>query len=230
MRDDRQRSFGSNFVPAKSKFLIDIATRWCAVSIFSTIVWLVLANPSHAGIIVQVEDATILAGQSGYVDVFFEVDGATDEGLAGYQIELNLVGPEGVLLIGFGRPEEPILSLDLAALTVSRPALPGRTLAVNGFTFGPDAPITDRIGLIRVEFEADIGAVGVWDITVDAAPSRTSFSNGLGQLIAIQGFVGGTLTVTAIPEPTGICLGLFGALLLITNKRRTRIEKHGSRV
>ncbi len=220
MQDGKQRSFGSSFGPFQSKPLFDRAVRWSAIATLATVISFSTAAPAEAGIIVRVPDVEIREGESGFVDIFFEVDGSSD-GLAGYQIELNLIAPAGIRFTGFGQPTDAILG-ENPGQTSARPALPGMILAVNAFTFGADAPITDGAGLIRAEFEADLGTVGIWEIAIDSSPSRTSFSNGLGQTIPIDAFSSGILTVTPVPEPTGICLALLGLMLLVGYKRVTR--------
>ncbi len=174
-----------------------------------------------AEMIVHVADAQVVPGQSGFVDVCFEV---TDEtySLAGYQVELVLSGPDsGVYFTGFAEHPNAIFPGREPAKTASRPELPGNIAAGNDFIFSGENLIEDGAGIMRVLFDTDIDSLGIYDVAVDTNIVRTNFSDGSGELIPIDQFVAGTITI--VPEPSSLFL-LWGAVvasLIIYSLRRS---------
>jgi len=170
-----------------------------------------------AEMMVVVGSTEVLPGQSGFLDVSFEVVDETYS-LAAYLIELNRSGPDsGVRFTEFAEPDNAIFPGQVAAQTATRPGLPGPIAAANDILPAGENLITDGAGLLRVLFETDLDSLGVYDVTVDTSAALTNFSDGSGALIPIDGFVAGTITV--VPEPSGLLLlcgvvlfGLIGCL------------------
>ncbi len=194
------------------------------------VVWAVLAavllvlgpRTATAELIVLAQNVEVIAGESGFFDVFFEV---IDESpmLAGYQIELNLSDADaGIRFTGFGEADDAVFPGQVAEQTFGRPTLPGATAAANDLLWSGENPIVNGAGLLRVFFEADLGSSGV-EVTVDPDPLRTSLSDGLGTLLTIDGFVAGTITV--VPEPSTVILWMSGCVgvLIYRHRRRRRV-------
>lgn len=192
--------------------------------------FLLLSPGQAAATIISLGDAQVVAGESGYIDVWFEVTDETNS-LAAYQLELIVSGPDsGVHFTGFAEPLNAIFPGQEPIKTASRPELPGSIAAANDFIFTGENPIENGTGIIRVLFDTDIGSLGVYDVVVDTNIVRTNFSNGSGELIPIDQFVAGTITV--VPEPSSLLLfcgvilaGLFmrrcpSRRILITNEMK----------
>ena len=192
-----------------------------AAALIATGFLLSIQGQATAEMIVCVGDAQVFPGQSGFLDVCFEVTDETHS-LAGYQVELILSGPDsGVHFTGFAEPPNAIFPGQKPAKTASRPELPGSIAAGNDFIFSGENLIEDGAGIMRVLFDTDIDSLGIHDVTVDTSIARTNFSDGSGELIPIDQFVAGTITV--VPEPSSLSL-LWGAVvasLIIYSLRRS---------
>ena len=192
-----------------------------AAALIATAFLLSSQGQATAEMIVRVGDAQVVLGQSGFLDVSFEVTNETYS-LAGYQVELILSGPDlSVHFTGFAEHPNAIFPGQEPAKTASRPELPGNIAAGNDFIFSGENLIEDGAGIMRVLFDTDINSLGIYDVTVDTSIARTNFSDGSGELIPIDQFVAGTITI--VPEPSGLFL-LCGAAVagLMMHRRRPR--------
>jgi hypothetical protein len=189
---------------------------------FFTLVFFAATTQSvFADLIVQVGNAQVTEGGSGYIDVFFQFPGGTTQtyALAGYVIELDLSGPtSNVLFTQFGEPQNAIFPGSTPNQTLSRPSLPGNIAAANDQLPVGENPIVNNAGLIRVNFQSESGSAGSYNVTIDPTLSRTNFSNGssilLSDLTTIH-FQSGTITVNPVPEPTILTLLLITVSLLL---------------
>ena len=186
-------------------------SRWTVWAVLAAVLLVLGPRTATAEIILHVQDAEVIAGESGFFDVFFEVTDGTPM-LAGYQIELNLSDADaGIRFTDFGEAEDAVFPGQVAEQTFGRPTLPGPTAAANDFIWSGENPILDGAGLLRVFFEADLGSSGV-QVTVDPDPLLTSLSDGLGTIVPIDGFVAGTITV--VPEPSTLILCALGCICM----------------
>jgi hypothetical protein len=192
-----------------------------AIVLIATGALLPVPDRAAAEMMVVVGSAEVLLGETGFLDVSFEI---TDETywLAAYQIELNLTGPDsGVRFTGFAEPASAIFPGQVALQTEERPTLPGPTAAANDILLAGENLITDGAALLRVLFETDPDSLGVYHVTVDASIERTNFSNGLGALIPIDEFVAGAITV--VPESSSLLLlwgvGVLGTIIVTGRPR-----------
>lgn len=168
------------------------------------------ASPASAELLLSVTSPTVLEGQAGYVDVYFEVP-AGEYRLAGYMIELLISGPtDGVRFTALDEPENAIFPGRSPRSTLLRPELPGPVAAANDDLPAGEHLISDGAGLIRVWFETDPGSMGVYTVTIDTHPARTNFSDGQANLLPVSGFAPGAMTV--VPEPSTAMLLLLGLI------------------
>ena len=184
-----------------------------------------------AEMILNVSDEMVAPGESGYVDVYFNVTSGTPM-LAFYMIELTLTDqqgqpPSGVQFVyddpatkEFGKADNPVFPNTNAVQTVTRPSLPGAIAAANDILLSGENPITDGAGLLRVAFETDLGSEGVYPVIIETDELRTNFSDGLGNLLTIHTFNDGSITV--VPEPSTAVLLVTGLGLLAYTRRRRR--------
>jgi len=174
-----------------------------------------------ADLIVQVGNAQVAEGGSGYVDVFFEIPGGTTQtyALAGYMLELDLSGPtSNVLFTQFSEPQNAIFPGSTPKQTISRPSLPGNIAAANDELAVGENTIVNNAGIIRVNFQSEPSSAGSYNVTIDPTPSRTNFSNGSGTLLSdltTIHFQSGTITINPVPEPTILTLLLITVPLLL---------------
>lgn len=180
---------------------------------------LLLSGTATAEMIIVVDNVTVMAGQSGFLDISFDVTGESAS-LAAYQIEMILTGPDsGVRFTGLAEPDAPVFPGQTPAHTPKRPALPGNVAAGNDYLPSGEDPIEDGARLLRLLFETDPGSLGIYDVTVDPSLVRTNFSDGSGALIPITQFVAGSITV--VPEPSSLALLCgVGALAVMVVRRR----------
>lgn len=189
----------------------------------------IFPDTSVAELILHVGDVTTVEGQTGFVDVFFEVTSGTPR-LAGYQIELELSGPtSNVQLQELGEAARAVFPGQVAETTTGRPSLPGFTAAANDFIFpSADNPlgenlIEDGAGMVRVLFATDLGSAGVYNVIIDRDPLHTNLSDGLASPIPIDGFADGTITV--VPEPSSRSLLVGIGLAIVTVCRQRPVER-----
>ena len=190
----------------------------CAVLVAVAVGW--LAGPATAEMIVHVGDASVVEGASGFFDVFVEVTPPQPK-LAFYMVELKLSDPTAdVRFIGFAEANNAIFPGQIPTQTAARPGLPGRTAAANDFLLAGENPTEDGKGLFRVLFETDPGSLGVYDVTLEADLLRTNFSDGMGAVVPINRFMGGTITV--VPEPSSLLLLASVGLMAVFAMARYR--------
>ena len=149
-------------------------------------------------------------GGSGFVDVFFNVPPTAAFGLAAYQIELDLSGPTTkVHFSQLAEPQNAVFPGRTPLQTASRPALPGAIAAATDDLPSGENTIVNNAGLIRVNFDTELGSAGTYSITIDPSLVRTNFTNGNGDLLSeltTVSYVSGNITVNPVPEPSVIVI------------------------
>jgi hypothetical protein len=166
------------------------------------------SNPVWADLILHVGDATVTEGGSGFFDVSFDKSSG-DYSLSAYMIELDISGPSSaVQFTGFGEAPNAIFSGQIPAQTKSRPALPGTIAAANDLLMSGASSILDKSGLLRVNFTAPLGSAGIYTVNVDKSILRTNFTDPNGDFITLpqNNYQAGTITVSAVPEPSALLL------------------------
>ena len=200
------------------------------------LVW--VSATATAETILNVPDVVVSEGQSGVLDLWFDVQDETPM-LACYMIELKLVDrgtgdPPPVppddpkVLFVYEDPQEKKLGEAPNAVfpgqrpiqTAVRLGLPGVIMAANDLLLSGEKPISDGARLLRIPFETFPGSVGVYDVLIDTAELRTNFYDGLPQPVLIDAFNNGLITV--VPEPGTLVLLATGGVFLLAYARRKR--------
>ena len=181
---------------------------------------------SLADLVVQVGDAQVTEGGSGYIDVFFQIPGGTTQtyDLAAYMIELDLSGPTTkVDFTQFAEAEMPVFPGSTPQQTSSRPTLPGTIAAANDELPSGANTIVDNAGLIRVLFTTAPGSAGTYTVTIDQSPAHTNFTDGNDQLLSgltTISYSSGKITVSPVPEPSLIVILITALPIIALNFRK----------
>ena len=187
---------------------------------------------ARAELILNVSDEVVAPGESGYVDVYFNVTSGTPM-LAFYMIELTLTDqqgqpPSGVRFVyddagkkEFGKASKPVFPDTKAVQTPARPGLPGSIAAAYDLLLSGENPIADGAGLLRIPFETDLGSQGIYPVIIETDELRTNFFDGLANPVTIDTFNHGSITVV-VPEPGTLVMLLGGGLGLLGFARRRR--------
>lgn len=169
----------------------------CA-GLLACLLWL-SAEPADAELAVRVMDGAAIEGELGYFDVVFVVSSGTFD-LSSYMIELSISGPTtGVQFTHFAEPRNPVFPGSIAESLPGHFSFPGTIAAPYDYLLAGSSPILDGTGLVRIWFETELGSAGVYDVIINPALPQTNFSNDLGELLPVAGFLPGSITV--IPEP-----------------------------
>lgn len=194
---------------------------------------------ARAETILNVPDVVVSEGQSGVLDLWFDVQGETPM-LAFYMIELKLVDRETgqpppvppddpkILFVyedpqekNFGGAPNAAFPGQQAIQTAVRPELPGVIVAANDFLLSGAKPIDDGAKLLRVPFETFPGSVGVYDVIIDTDELRTNLFDGQANPVTIDEFNNGSIMV--VPEPSSFVAVLgIGTLVVLAYARRGR--------
>lgn len=190
------------------------STFWLAVAFVATSVVLSQPGTTQAELIMRASDVEVSAGDASHLDVFFEVPSG-NYALACYQIEVILNDADsGIHFTGLAEPENAVFPGQLAMSTATRPGLPGPIAAANDMLPDGEKSVTNGAGLLRLLFETEPDCRGVYEVIIDANILRTNLSDGVGNLITVDQFVPGSITV--VPEPSSLFLLCVGAVVVLT--------------
>ena len=201
--------------------------RYATLLLAATVLVLTTVQECRASIVLRVGDAQVTEGESGYVDVFFELENG-QYNLAAYAICLRLFeNPAGVRFTGAELPPNSLLPGEFFDSTVTDHTVCADDLLLFA---GFDVPITDGSVLLRLLFQTDLGSVGTYAVAVNQDLLATNFSDGFGDLLFVDDslnwvgirFEPGTMTVNAIPEPTALLAWLLFAPAAWLLARRSR--------
>ena len=207
----------------------------------------VISSAARADVIVDVQDAMITAGGSGFVDVLISSTGMDTLDFASYNFAISLVGAP-VSTLQFSNPQ------NLTETGLGNYVFAGDADAINVITltnsqFVADAGTLSFTGvgltgatrlLARLEVESVLGlgqtppmASGEQFLISLLDNGNTLFNNELGNPLTIAGssFTNtGLITIqsTAVPEPGSLGLCAIGAAVMGWRMRRQRMAKLGS--
>jgi hypothetical protein len=214
--------------------------RWLQAAAVATAIFLLTPATAPANVTLYIEDVTVIEGESGYLDLYFEVPQAElgRYHLAAYAVTLDLDGPWPLVPFDQGSLPEgarPAFGAGavrfdqvLATAAPHAPVFPGRTpqtsalsdtvtVAHDDLDFGENL-IGNNMGLMRIAFESAPGSAGVYGVTFDLSdPAFTNFADGQGDEFAPD-YRDGTITVQPAPEPATLVL-LLGLLAGLAARR-----------
>ena len=158
-----------------------------------------LGSDARAALVLQIQNATATAGQSGSFDVRVTAGTGTSYQVGGFTVQLSaapgltLTGVQGATNYIFGTPD-----LILTGVTPTSFAASDGMLAAPGYV-----PVTSStvLGLLHVTFVAS--APGTYSITSGAL---TGFFDVNGDPLPLATVTPGTITVSAgaVPEPASL--------------------------
>lgn len=197
-----------------------------------------VSSSLSAGIIVDIQDATISAGGTGFVDVLISSTGTDD--LVNFQVELQLSAPTVTGSLRFNAVQsdsettaQSPLDYDYVFLGDSINFFAVRQNPDEQRVVAGDSASSNRlIGgtqllLARLELEHfAFSPLAVGEtFTVSLLPAGTYFEDELGPL-TLDSFNSGTITVTsaAVPEPASATVLLAGSAVGVWWKRKTLLR------
>ena len=195
--------------------------------LFAIAAFLIQTTPAQAALVLEVENATALAGSSNNsFDVVLENTGPSSVTIAGFSFALtsssrvtytDVTTATALPYIFNGNSDfAPDIVISAGAGAVSA----GDNYATPnaGFTLAADT----TVALGHVLF--NIGAGGAASIPVDISPASddTELTSPAGAPITITTLEDGTIMVTTVPEPSSLVLatGVLGVFGLVLKRRR----------
>lgn len=223
-----RKVLGGRTIPVGHRALVAC---WALAAIFTVSL---LAAPAtvQAAVTIQFDDLVVesdpLVPVTGFFDVYFTVTGAPP-GVAAYNLQLGVTpASSGLSLTGAVQAPGP-----------THPALfPGQTPLVFGtgnvlqvadnLPPGPDATLTNGIGLVRVNFSVAPATWGVFNLAFD--PLFTLLFDGNGDPVTIDTYNTGTITVVPEPASLAIWTGLLAGAAMHARRRVRRRERSAATV
>ncbi len=171
-----------------------------------------LGGQSSAGIIMRIQDTTIvnnsISPTLGFFDVFFEVSGPSRY-LAAYNLSLETTdsGDLEFLEAVESSGSHPAIFMDRDPTEFGT----GEILRVaDNLPFGQQEPIADGSGLLTVYFSIKPGVTGSFPLEFN--PNETFLFDASISPVSVDHFVGGTITV--VPEPSALVLSVLACISL----------------
>jgi hypothetical protein len=193
--------------------------------VVATVCVLGLASSAPAALVLRVDDVTVgSAATTVTVDVWVEEGSPTDNfSIAGYNVGLRLQPATSITVQGFGPSTDAHPSLFTNDTTIfdftnSQPQYnPNYDRFLSDDTSPGVAVENDvREGFFSITYNIAPGTSGMFTLTVDPTITVISDNDGIATPYVIDN---GSITITPVPEPSALALGLF-ALPLLARRRR----------
>ena len=209
-------------------------------SFLAAVLFALIAAPANGDFVIEVDDATIVAGQTQTVNAFIRGDVAADDlNFFVFDLVLEPLAPltlpddDGVSFVDPGDMTEPFANstsyifsgnseaadFDDPVTTVDSTEYPNDTLGAFDFTLDGENETVGTAPELLVQFQIQTAldaAPGVYEISVlDPEVDDAEFS-----FPAVTG-VSGFITVTAVPEPSSmLALSAVGGAMVWLRKRK----------
>ena len=195
-------------------------------------------SSASGGLILSVEDLTLPAGGTGFVDVTIKSDGVDALNLFTFEVQILPFGaPQGLLEFTSPQPDPQLADLNyvLFGNSIKSLGIPvgnvGQTVSPNDTFAGEDFTVdlsdvgveaTERL-LLRLQVTASAAAAPLAGDQFSIVLTDLLFLSSDGSLVPFES-TPGTVTVAAaaaVPEPASISLLCLGALGLVVKRRRS---------
>ncbi|PAY20012.1 hypothetical protein CKO51_07900 [Rhodopirellula sp. SM50] len=192
-----------------------------AICVFLAFSW----TESRAAIVTIGDFSTTPAdvARSGSVDIFIEDDGSLPIELAAFQLKVTVVGGDaGAVLTGFGAPSSrPYVFSGASPMPAGLISNDFKVVELGDFLFSGSRNVLGGEGLASLQFSIPANATKNFKLDLSLNQQDTFLANGAGQNLPIT-FRGGSISVTAIPEPgvTAILLAAPAIYVCMTRRRR----------
>ncbi|WP_372898266.1 hypothetical protein [Stieleria sp.] len=180
---------------------------------------------SRAAIVTIGDFSTTPSGvaQSGSVDIFIEDDGSLPIEVAAFQLKVTVVGGDaGAVLTGFGAPSSrPYVFSGASSMPAGLISNDFKIVELGDFLLSGTRNVLGGEGLASLQFSIPANATKNFKLDLSLNPQDTFLANGAGQN---QPFTirGGSISVTAIPEPSVAALLLCVPAMYVCMTRRRR--------
>src|SRR5262245_20032101 len=175
---------------------------------------------------VVVDELTISATgatQAPSVDVWVDLSEPAAGSIAGFQLELALVGPDNsVTFTGVGAPvSHPYLFANDSAAPLFLISDAGRRVTVGDFLDSGLKDILDGRGLASLQLSVQPQALGkTYEIHIDHSPAHSFLAVDTTHFVPFSADNG---KITVVPEPMSIAWGLPCALVWLRHRNKRRL-------
>ena len=197
--------------------------------VLAAVAVLAFSTAARAALILHVEDVVInqsSSAQTGFIEVYLEETGPTNEAISSYNVGVRLAPTGVVTFTGLSASvDHPSLFLgqaptdrtaNAAGYNPANDRLATDDFLINGVNANAPVQNGTRDGLFRIGFSVPADAVGTFAVTVDPLQFELADAEANPVVALIEN---GSITVVPVPEPSALALGLV-ALPLLARRRR----------
>jgi hypothetical protein len=208
-------------------------SRLAVLPLLAALALLALAAPSRAGLVLIAQDSATKPGGTGAFDVILENEASSTQSVTvgGFSVDLKLANTNAVMFTAINTNTTlPYIFTSsgsfgfTGAVSGGGIEVTGNDLALppaDGVTLDPGT----SFGLAHILYQVAANAGGTVPVPFVSINAGTSLADANGQPITSFGVNNGTITVTAVPEPSSLTLLALG---LATSMTAVRLRRRSS--